>query len=75
MHFMDPFNFDQDRVHRCVIHYATPDGRIIPFCTMNNIYREGIEEQFHVPIGSDRAKIIMENIQKEKEKRMNSSDE
>ena len=75
MHFMDPFNFDQDRVHRCVIHYATPDGRIIPFCTMNNIYREGIEEQFHVPIGSDRAKIIMENIQKEKEKIMNSSDE
>ena len=46
MHFMDPFNFDQDRVRRCVIHYATPDGRIIPFCYMNNIYRPNIEEKF-----------------------------
>jgi len=31
MHFMDLWNFDQDRVKRCVIHYAVPDGRIIPF--------------------------------------------
>ncbi|MGL6298582.1 MAG: tetraether lipid synthase Tes, partial [Methanobacteriaceae archaeon] len=50
MHFMDPFNFDVDRVKRCVIHYATPDGRIIPFCTMNSIYRSEIEEKFSVPL-------------------------
>ncbi|MDR0900699.1 MAG: radical SAM protein [Methanobrevibacter sp.] len=49
MHFMDPFNFDEDRVKKCVIHYAVPDGRIIPFCTMNSMYREGIEEKFSVP--------------------------
>ena len=66
MHFMDPFNFDQNRVEKCVIHYATPDGRIIPFCSMNNIYREEIEEKCHVPLDSDRAKAIMENIRQAK---------
>lgn len=49
MHFMDPWNFDEDRVKRCVIHYAVPDGRIIPFCTMNSIYRQEIEKKFSVP--------------------------
>ncbi|MDH5462177.1 MAG: radical SAM protein, partial [Candidatus Bathyarchaeota archaeon] len=34
MHFMDPYNFDLERVQQCIIHYAVPDGRIIPFCTM-----------------------------------------
>jgi uncharacterized radical SAM superfamily Fe-S cluster-containing enzyme len=50
MHFMDPFNFDEDRVKKCVIHYAVPDGRIIPFCTMNSIYRQSIEDEFSIPI-------------------------
>ena len=50
MHFMDPFNFDEDRVKKCVIHYATPDGRIIPFCTFNSMYREGVEEEFSTPL-------------------------
>ena len=49
MHFMDPFNFDEDRVKKCVIHYATPDGRIIPFCTMNSMYRESVEQEFSTP--------------------------
>jgi hypothetical protein len=46
MHFMDPHNFDLERVQQCGIHYAIPDGRIIPFCTMNNLHREKIEKQF-----------------------------
>jgi len=50
MHFMDPWNFDQDRVKKCLIHYAVPDGRIIPFCSMNNIYRQQIEKEFSKPI-------------------------
>jgi uncharacterized radical SAM superfamily Fe-S cluster-containing enzyme len=45
MHFMDPYNFDLDRVQSCCIHYAVPDGRIIPFCTMNSIHRPEIERQ------------------------------
>ncbi len=52
MHFMDPFNFDVDRVKKCVIHYATPDGRIIPFCTMNSKYRQGVEQEFAKPLKS-----------------------
>ena len=50
MHFMDPYNFDLERVQQCVIHYAVPDGRIIPFCTMNSIHRPGIERKLGVPI-------------------------
>ena len=53
MHFMDPYNFDLERVQRCIIHYATPDGRLIPFCTMNNIHRETVERQFAQPITPD----------------------
>jgi uncharacterized radical SAM superfamily Fe-S cluster-containing enzyme len=50
MHFMDPYNFDLERVQRCGIHYAVPDGRIIPFCTMNSLHREKIERQFARPL-------------------------
>ncbi len=50
MHFMDPYNFDLERVQRCLIHYAVPDGRIIPFCTMNSIHRSAVERKLGVPI-------------------------
>jgi len=50
MHFMDPYNFDLERVQRCCIHYAVPDGRIIPFCTMNSIHRLKIEKDLGIPI-------------------------
>lgn len=46
MHFMDGYNFDLERVQRCGIHYAVPDGRIIPFCTMNTLHRQEIEKKF-----------------------------
>jgi len=46
MHFMDPYNFDLDRVERCCIHYATPDNRIIPFCAYNIFHRSSVEEKF-----------------------------
>ena len=39
MHFMDPYNFDCARVRSCVVHYGLPDGRIIPFCSYNNLHR------------------------------------
>jgi uncharacterized radical SAM superfamily Fe-S cluster-containing enzyme len=50
MHFMDPYNFDLERVQRCLIHYAVPDGRIIPFCTMNSIHRTEVEKKLGIPI-------------------------
>ena len=34
MHFQDCYNFDTERVKRCVILYSTPDG-VYPFCTYN----------------------------------------
>ncbi|HNX26870.1 MAG TPA: radical SAM protein, partial [Phycisphaerae bacterium] len=33
-HFQDRYNFDVERVKRCVILYATPAG-VFPFCTHN----------------------------------------
>jgi uncharacterized radical SAM superfamily Fe-S cluster-containing enzyme len=56
MHFMDPYNFDLERVQRCVIHYAVPDGRIIPFCTMNSIHRPQVEKELGVPIKEWKSK-------------------
>ena len=43
MHFMDPYNFDLDRVQNCCLHFGVIDKeskpRLIPFCTMNSIHR------------------------------------
>jgi uncharacterized radical SAM superfamily Fe-S cluster-containing enzyme len=50
MHFMDVWNLDLDRVQRCVIHYATPDGKIRPFCTYNSLHRNNVEKQFAVSV-------------------------
>lgn len=46
MHFMDPYNFDCERVERCCIHYVVPDGRVIPFCAYNTLHREKVEKDF-----------------------------
>ena len=54
MHFMDPYNFDLERVQRCVVHYATPDGKIIPFCTMNTLHRASTEKKFARPLDKKR---------------------
>jgi uncharacterized radical SAM superfamily Fe-S cluster-containing enzyme len=53
MHFMDSYNYDIERLKRCVIHYAAPNGRIYPFCAYNSgrVYREKIEREFAVPLG------------------------
>ncbi len=50
MHFMDAWNYDLQRVERCVIHYGTMDGRIIPFCTFNTLHREPYERKYSVPL-------------------------
>jgi hypothetical protein len=48
MHFMDRYNYDLDRVQRCCIHYATPEGKLIPFCTYNSgpVYREQVWKKY-----------------------------
>jgi uncharacterized radical SAM superfamily Fe-S cluster-containing enzyme len=46
MHFQDLYNIDLERLRRCGVHYATPDGRIIPFCAYNTLHRPSVEENF-----------------------------
>jgi uncharacterized radical SAM superfamily Fe-S cluster-containing enzyme len=49
MHFQDAYNFDLDRVCRCLVHYGVVDPEDntktleIPFCAMNTLHRERIE--------------------------------
>jgi uncharacterized radical SAM superfamily Fe-S cluster-containing enzyme len=48
MHFMDAYNYETARARRCVIHYATPEGRLYSFCTYNAgpTYRDPIERRY-----------------------------
>lgn len=54
MHFQDAYNYDIERVKRCVIHYVTPDPerRIIPFCAYNSgpTFRNEIEQKYGIPL-------------------------
>ncbi|WP_010917190.1 tetraether lipid synthase Tes [Thermoplasma volcanium] len=52
MHFQDPYTYDVDRVERCDIHYAMPDGRVIPFCAFNvipELYRDSTQRKYSIP--------------------------
>ncbi len=54
MHFQDGYNYDIERVKRCVIHYVTPDPvmRIVPFCAYNGGHelRYEIERKYSIPV-------------------------
>jgi len=56
MHFQDVYNYEIDRVRRCVVHYGTPDGKMYPFCTYNSgpCYRTRVEKQFSRPLTKTR---------------------
>jgi uncharacterized radical SAM superfamily Fe-S cluster-containing enzyme len=43
MNFMDAYDFDVRAIKKSCVHIVHPDGRIIPFETMNLFYREGME--------------------------------
>ncbi len=49
MHFQDRYNYDVERVKRCLIQYSTPAG-IFPFCTYNGgpAYRAIVEQGFAI---------------------------
>ncbi len=52
MHFQDEYTYDIHRVEKCDIHYAQPDGQVLPFCTFNvfpEIYRDKIQKQYSIP--------------------------
>ena len=54
MHFQDAYNFDLDRVCRCLVHYGVidPDDpskvREVPFCAMNTLHRPIIERKLAI---------------------------
>ncbi|ELY62486.1 tetraether lipid synthase Tes [Natronobacterium gregoryi] len=53
MHFMDPYNYDVDRVERCSVHYGMPDGRVVPFCSYNVLperYRDVVQEAYAIGV-------------------------
>lgn len=37
--FMDAYTFDFKRAMKCCVHVLRPNGKLIPFCVYNNIYR------------------------------------
>ncbi len=50
MWFQDAWNLNMDRLSRCVIHYATPEG-IVPFCTYNGLnVGPKIREKHSIPV-------------------------
>ena len=57
MHFQDRYNFDVERVKRCVIHYSTPEG-MFPFCAYNcgPVHRHRVEQRHRVPLAEWRAR-------------------
>lgn len=40
IHFLDPWSFDLRRARKCCIGEIVPDGRIVPLCTYNLLYRK-----------------------------------
>ena len=65
MHFMDSYNYDVERVKRCVINYSAPDGRLYPFCTYNSgpVFRKQIEKKYSISKAEYRQKMAEKNIQ------------
>ncbi len=57
MHFQDRYNYDVERVKRCVIHYSTPEG-MFPFCAYNSgpIHRQWIEKRHAISLRAWRAR-------------------
>ncbi len=53
MHFQDEYTYDIHRVEKCDIHYAMPDGEVLPFCTFNvfpEVYRDKVQKQYSIPV-------------------------
>ena len=57
MHFQDAYNYQIDRVRRCVVQYAALDGRLYPFCTYNcgPCHRRRVEKEFAVSLAKYQA--------------------
>lgn len=47
MHFQDVYNYDVERVRRCVIHHVAQNGKMYPFCSYNSgpYHRAKVEKE------------------------------
>ncbi|MFO0758656.1 MAG: radical SAM protein [Byssovorax sp.] len=48
--FMDVHTFEVDRIKKCCTHYAMPDGRLMPGCAYNLLYRDR-DSRYTGPVG------------------------
>jgi uncharacterized radical SAM superfamily Fe-S cluster-containing enzyme len=48
--FMDVHTFEVDRIKKCCTHYALPDGRLMPGCAYNLLYRDK-DARYVGPVG------------------------
>jgi uncharacterized radical SAM superfamily Fe-S cluster-containing enzyme len=57
MHFQDSYNYQLDRLQRCVVQYVAPDGKLYPFCSYNSgpCHRNRVEKIFSMPPKLDRS--------------------
>ncbi len=46
MHFQDAYDFDVRSIKKSCVHIVHPDGRIIPFETMNLFYRSHVQQAY-----------------------------
>ncbi|MHA1436922.1 MAG: radical SAM protein, partial [Promethearchaeota archaeon] len=70
MHFQDAYNFDLERVSKCLVHYGVinpedPSKVLeIPFCAMNTLHRERLERANAIPgEKAERAEVIQNKIE------------
>jgi len=69
MHFMDAYNFSEERVRRCVVHYTDPSGKLYPFCAYNGAtsYRKRVESRYKHSPEEFKEKYLKEGRPKELE--------
>ncbi|MDV6028944.1 MAG: radical SAM protein [Phycisphaera sp. RhM] len=51
--FMDEHTFEVDRIKKCCTHYALPDGRLMPGCAYNMLYRHR-DHRYTGPVGPSK---------------------
>ncbi len=56
-HFQDPYTYDLDHVAASNVHYALPDGEVVPFSAYNgfpSLYRDRAKAEFSVSVAEWR---------------------
>lgn len=56
--FMDAWDLDVARLKKCCTHYVMPDGRLMPGCAYNNIYRHHDERLFPTAAGTAQLPVV-----------------